>query len=573
MSSSDQIVADKKREAAQRERAAAEALLRERDTLTGVLSRRAERAAATRQFAPDVGGRLSREQLDAFEEEAAEHRARANLLEAEADRVEARPEADGEDLLPADDLHYVRTKLAVTAEGALRTAVSRLDNARGGRMSDEGFTSFMKSVRSLVDTTRFDEQLGEMERRSREHSTLRVTNEPRTYGPESPHSYFHDRMTIADGDGAIAIAAQTRMQRYGLELAHEVRRGSEEGRRVERLIGEEHRQDAVEPNRQMVKERVAEMRALGSGGGSLASAGSGAAAFVSPYFALAKWAPFRGVHRTFADQCDSEPLPPFGLEVYIPAFTSATSTTQQTEGAAVSGIDPSTGFQSAAIVTATGEVTLSQQLSDRGFVGGGSFDAIIGKQLQQQLSESIEKYVLTQALAGAATVTGQSAFTIAGLYQDLAAGRGKLTDTAGTRLRPTHLFTTSDFYSYVTRQVDDQHRPIVVPQFAPGYPIAQGDEQTQWSRFTGTVLPGGVLWFEADGITTVGTTSETQLIISAPDEAVVLFEGDPILSIFPQTDAASLELVANLRAYVAAVTRYPNGTASIYGAAYTSALV
>jgi hypothetical protein len=145
-----------------------------------------------------------------------------------------RPEADGEDLLPADDLKFVRAKLAVTAEGSLRTAVSRLDNARGGRMTDESFTSFMKSVRSLVDTTRFDAQLGEMERRSREHSSLKVTSEPRVYSSDSPHSYFADRAAIAEGDGAIAIAAQTRMQRYASELAYEVRRGSEEGRRVER---------------------------------------------------------------------------------------------------------------------------------------------------------------------------------------------------------------------------------------------------------------------------------------------------------------------------------------------------
>ena len=59
-------------------------------------------------------------------------------------------------------------------------------------MSDEAFTNFMKSTRSLLDMTSFDERIGAMERRSREYSALRVTNEPRTYGPESPHSYFHD---------------------------------------------------------------------------------------------------------------------------------------------------------------------------------------------------------------------------------------------------------------------------------------------------------------------------------------------------------------------------------------------
>ena len=239
----------------------------------------------------------------------------------------------------------------------------------------------------------------------------------------------------------------------------------------------------------------------------------------------------------------------------------------------MSETDPSTGFQSAQVVAVNGQITISQQLSDRAFTGGGSFDVALGKQLQQQLAEAIEKYVINQVLANAATVAGQGSFTIAGFYQDLAAGREKLTDTAGVRLRPTHLFSTSDFYSYVTRQVDDQHRPIVTPRYVPGFPLAQGDEQTQWSRFTGTVLPGGVLWFEADAIPTVGTTSETQLIVSAPDEAVVLFEGAPVLSVFPQTDAASLELVANLRAYVAAVTRYPSGSAVIAGAAYTSALV
>src|ERR1019366_6802369 len=97
---------------------------------------------------------------------------------------------------------------------------------------------------------------------------------------------------------------------------------------------------------------------------------------------------------------DSEPLPPYGLEVYLPAFTSATSTTQQTEASAVSETDPSTGFQSAQVQTVSGQVTIAQQLSDRGgFTGGGSFDVALGKQLGQQLAEAIEKYVINQVLA------------------------------------------------------------------------------------------------------------------------------------------------------------------------------
>ena len=181
--------------------------------------------------------------------------------------------------------------------------------------------------------------------------------------------------------------------------------------------------------------------------------------------------------------------------------------------------------------------------------------------------------MLAQALGSAATVTGQSSFSIAGLYQDIAAGREKLTDTAGTRLRPTHFFSTSDFYSYVTRQVDGSQRPIVEPRFAPGFPLAAGDESTKWSRFTGTIMPGGVLWFEADAIPNLGTTAETQLIVSAPDEAMVLAEGEPILAAYPQADATTLQIVLNLRAYVAAIPRYPSGTATITSAAYTASLV
>jgi len=475
----------------------------------------------------------------------------------------------------ADELALIRARLASGSDGNVSRAADKVVTAGGKAMSNDDWESFTQAVRRVAANQELDVRLaGLQEQYEKRAQGTRVVKEARVYGERSPHSYFMDRVAIVEGAGDVfAAGAQTRMAKYDVELKHEMRSLSREGRRAARLIGEQYRQDVVEVNRRVVDERIREARSLSTGGGAAASAGSGAAAFVSPWFAMEESAPYRGIHRTFADQCESEPLPPYGLQVFVPYFGSATSVAQQTEGQAVSAGDPSTGFQSAAIVTVTGEVTLSQQLSDRGFTGGGSFDKIIARQLQQQLDEAIEKYVLGQALAGASQVTGSSSFTIAGLYADIAKGREVLTDTAGTRLRPSHFFSTSDFYSYVTRQVDDQHRPLVTPMFSPGFPLAQGDEQTKWSRFTGTILPGGVLWFEADAIPTVGTTSETQLIVSAPDQAVVLYEGDPVLNVFPQTDAASFEVLANLRAYVAAVTRYPSGTAAIASAAYTSALV
>ncbi len=84
-----------------------------------------------------------------------------------------------------------------------------------------------------------------------------------------------------------------------------------------------------------------------------------------------------------------------GLRFYLPAFSSTAGTSMQTEGAAITETDPSTAFQSAQVGTAAGMATISLQLADRGFGGGGSFDAVIGRQLQQQLEESVNGYVLS----------------------------------------------------------------------------------------------------------------------------------------------------------------------------------
>jgi len=134
----------------------------------------------------------------------------------------------------------------------------------------------------------------------------------------------------------------------------------------------------------------------------------------------------------------------------------------------------------------------------RGFTGGASFDQIMARQLGQQLDEKLDLYVLNQVISAGASVSGASSWTNVGtLYQDVAKGREQSTDTAGVRLRPTHFFSSSDFYSYVTRQVDSSGRPLVVPEFAPGFPIFTGADdglqsdksKPKWSRFTGTGCP------------------------------------------------------------------------------------
>jgi hypothetical protein len=65
--------------------------------------------------------------------------------------------------------------------------------------------------------------------------------------------------------------------------------------------------------------------------------------------------------------------------------------------------------------------------------------------LNWRVDQEIGKYVINQALAGATIISGQSAYTEANLRKDLATARESLADTAGTRLRATSMFTTTDF--------------------------------------------------------------------------------------------------------------------------------
>jgi len=437
-------------------------------------------------------------------------------------------------------------------------------------MSGDQYRHFVRASTRAAEVTEQRAVLQGIEARA-----VQITSEARVYAPRSPNSFFHDLLLRADLDPAVSGPARERQTTYGSELAYEVKRGSPEGLRVVRSIREKTRCEREGLHRE------AESRAIGTDGGISASAAGEMAAFVSPYFIETAWSPYRGKARSFADNCGTWPMPEYGMRVYIPGFSSAASASEQAEGSAPAESSPATALQSASVETVSGQVVVSQQLRDRALTGGGAFDIVVGKQIHQQLDEALDLYVLNVAISKGSAVTGQSTYKTANLYQDIALAREELTDTAGTRLRPTHFFTTSDLYSYATRQVDaTTERPIVVPTFAAGFPISNGaddkdesDSLPKWSRFTGTVLPGGLLWFENDSIPAFGTTSQTQLIVSAPDEAITLCESEPILTSFPETDAAHLQVVVNLREYAVAVTRHASGTAAVTSAAYKQSLV
>lgn len=153
------------------------------------------------------------------------------------------------------------------------------------------------------------------------------------------------------------------------------------------------------------------------------------------------------------------------MQVEIPRWgPTGTSAGAQVENLALSESSPTATLESAEIKTHSGQVYISAQLSERGFKGGGTMDAVVGRQVLQSVNESLEKYVLSQAITNGEKVTGEATFSWKGLLKDLALAKEKLQDSGGVRLRPECLVTSSDFYNFATRQEDKTNVPSSCPR-------------------------------------------------------------------------------------------------------------
>jgi hypothetical protein len=480
----------------------------------------------------------------------------------------------------------IRGKLRASAAGHIAEAATMVAGRETEHLGDSEFASFRGSVGAAIRELDQERQLGEYQHRAA------VVAEPPVYGSDSPFSWYADLaastaarlapdMPALLGAPSSDVdmgreAVEERLRKHSVDVQLAVSRGDAYGKRCKAILNEQHRTADPVEHRQRTER---ELRAFGTGGGATASAaGGGAAAFVSPYFLLDSWAPYRAPIRTFADQCANFPMPPYGMEVYIPVFTSADKASLQAEGATVAETVPATGLEGTEVKTATGQLLLTQQWRDRMNASGGPFDELVSQELNWRVDQEIGKYVIERALAGATIVSGASAYTEANLWKDLAAAREQLSDTAGTRLRATSMFTTTDVYGFITRQVDKTtERPIWPPWYATAFPLAAdtdnfaGPNWPKYARYMGTVMPGDLVWLTDDAIPAYGTTAFSQIIVSAPAVSMVLCEGEGVTSVFPETKAQELDVVLNYRKYAAAITRHAAGTATINGAAYAQA--
>lgn len=441
-------------------------------------------------------------------------------------------------------------------------------DAKGAIANDELF----KTYRQHVDSANYYErQAAGIKKMHKRHvktaKTLKV-REARTYSPLRPeHSWFLDLANTAV-DPATLYGTQrqnydeskARLARYGQELAAEMRSGSAEGRYARKCVRENFRSHGQPDGRTAAQVTIEhEQRAASSG-----TAGS----LVTPIYLTEDTALYRSPVSAFLDESNDQPLPPYGLEVFVPAWETGTSVGAQ--GSENTGIDssvPTANYLSNTLTTFAGTVPVSQQLFDR--AGPTAFDTLCIAQLREQLDAAVDAYVIATAIATAETVTESTTLTIPLLYGNLSTAREQMSDAPGVRLKASHVFANADLLEWVFKQTDQDNRPIIVPDPATLIALPPKGEPTIDSTFTGVFLNRQGLW-EDDSIPAfTGQPTWAQLLV-ADMSKVLTWRSTAVPRAIVGQGAADLTVDVQLYQYVTAIVTYPEAVQVISGSGYAN---
>lgn len=417
-----------------------------------------------------------------------------------------------------------------------------------------------------------------------------VESEAMVYGPDSRNSWWADQIALATRTPLDdrRIEAEARQREWSHQVEREIAHGTAKGKAAAKqfLDNESYRTagkaaeklaEARERGRVSLDAKTEQRTGITTGGGATASAsGGGGAAFVSPVIlALSDYAPYREYGRAFIDQANRQPLPEYGMEVYLPHVTGPAAVASQTEAGAVAETDPTFGYLSAGLITEAGQVTVSQQQLDR--TGPGfAFDRMIFDQLERDYAPKVDLYTLNQVLAVATSqsYTGTFALSAAsgsgGFYGQVSKAKAAIRTAAGTILNPTHLFMQPSRWEFIAAWADTQGRALVVPDYAGPFNAlansADGDagiEGRTGARFNGLPV------FADANIPNLGTTTTDQALVACMSE-VWVFEGNPVHRVLPQTLGGNLQTILQRYSYIAVLVRYPAGIVSINGTAMTA---
>ena len=389
--------------------------------------------------------------------------------------------------------------------------------------------------------------------------SLKVVAEPRTYGEDSPNSYFADLVRSSSMQWKDHSGAVQRLQQHSIEVAVEMERGSEEGKRAKRKLTEAHRSETGSETR-------AALKAMETRAGMDTTSGSGGS-FVTPQYFESDYAPYRQFGRQFADAANKQPLPEYGMTLYLPQVSGpAGVSAQASQNTGITETDPTAGYLSTGLTTNAGQVTISQQLLDRAGPNF-QFDKMIFDQLTRAYNLTIDAFVLTQALANAGTISYTGSFANQTFLSKVAGAKAATQDTAGTVMPADHIFMNVDLWEWLTAQVDSYGRPIVSPDYAGAMnaiaagasgtpnPAAEGD--------TGYKLLGLPVFEDQN----IPKTSSYYNVVVAHMPEVWFWEGDLVPRVIPQTYAQNLSVLLQVYAYAGVIVRYPKAVQTINGAA------
>lgn len=388
-----------------------------------------------------------------------------------------------------------------------------------------------------------------------------VGREARTYGPGTGNSYIADFVRSTQPGWAGHAEACERLHRYAVEVEGEMRSGSKEGTRARRLLRQIHQQNESRSRSalEQVETRVGMTTGATSGG-----------SFVTPYYeAVADYVPFRQPGRAFIDLTNKQPLPEFGMTVYLPAVNNAAGIAAQVgQNQGVTEIDPTAGYLSAGLTTMAGEVIVSQQLLDR---AGPNFhyDVMVMDQLKRAYNQAVDLFVLQQALANAGSLSYTGSISVAGTYSKVGGAKAAIATASGVVMSPTHAFYDPARWEWLAAQVDSTGRALIVPNYAGAFNAlgAGADGTPTFEGFTGYKF-NGLPAVEDHSIPVPGSGSD-QIVVAAMDE-IYTWEGDLIPRVLPQTLASNLSVILQNYAYIAVIARYALAVQAISGSAFTT---
>jgi HK97 family phage major capsid protein len=414
--------------------------------------------------------------------------------------------------------------------------------------------------------TSFDRRLEVIEDRT---APVRIeVREPRTYGPDNPHlSWLQDLVTVAVEPTPLAAmmywnsGAQERLARHGQEVGFEIRKGTAEGRRAERVIRSRNR-DASGDLRARRREVDEEIRAVSTGTSSMGS-------LTPPQYLLDMAGWYHSPIAAFANQCHPFALPEVGMSVDFPVVGTPTSVAVQAgENTLLTETNPVSGFVACPVVTVAGRETVSQQYFDR--VGPGvTGEVVIATQLAEQFHASMDSYALGVALAGATQFTNSGTAGTPTFWDSVGEAAASIAAVPGLRSYPSHTFVDPVYGAWLMSRLDSSNRPVwpATPATA-GATAAAVDSVT--AGFSGYNVLGTKLFFDGNMPTTNGG-ADVSVVVADLNQGVWLGQDDLIIEAFVEPSAAQLSVVIRARAYAAAASRYPGGVVQISGSAFPAA--